>query len=212
MSLCRPTTPGHRRSILVGVACLSLILAACSSSPSTSTSKAAGFTALKGKRLPGTSPAWTSIASALSHPADVAGTVPPPVQTISPDLGHVVFFFDFSNSADASAFYENLPLAARLDELGIVAYEPLAGATGIPMPSRGLVEEECQAYGADPLPSGRCSVGTPSPVGVVTIFQRGAVVVMVSTSIVGVATSSKLSKNTALASSALKLLQTVGLD
>lgn len=121
------------------------------------------------------------------------------------------------------AFYQDTPLAARLDLVGIQEFQALPGVTGVPMPSRGLDELSCleklpngitQSSGGKPLPSGQCSVGSLSAIGVTTIFPRGAVVVIVESDVNvfgGVAASSELSKNTALASSALKLLQTVGL-
>ncbi len=98
------------------------------------------------------------------------------------------------------------------------------------MPSRGLDLRSClwaggpgqggdsgrgTPSGGNLLPSGQCSAGTSSSIGVATILRRGAVVVIVEsigTSVIaGPASPSELSEITALASSALQLLKTVGL-
>lgn len=221
------------------LACLMLatFLGGCGSSSATSAPapprKLSGFAALSGKRLSGTSPDWIPIASPFNHPANVSTTVTPPVETDGMGADgsqQVVSFFDFANAATASAFYAGPPLGARLIEDGILAYRPLAGDAGIPMPSRGLDLRSCLWAGGPNqggtagrgtpsggylLPFGHCSVGASSSIGVATIFRRGSVVVIVegidTTVIGGAASPSELPQNVPLALSALNLLHSVGL-
>lgn len=228
------------------VAGISTVSAGCGSAtnqsgtPTTQPSNLTKFAALSGKRLAGTSSDWVPIASPFSSPKNVSKTITPPVETDGMGADgsqQTVSFFDFSNSADATAFYSNLPLEARLISTGILAYLPFAGDTGIPMPSRGLDLRAClwvggsgqggdsgrgTPSGGNLLPSGQCSAGTgakvgspSSSIGVATIFQRGQVVVIVEsigTSVIGgAANPSDLSQITSLGSSALQLLQKVGL-
>jgi hypothetical protein len=156
-----------------------------------STTNSNGLAALDGKSLAGTS-GWIPIASPLSHPVNVSGTVIPPVQT-NDTTGNTVSFFDFGSSADATAFYDDPPLEARLIASGIQQYRPLAGATGVPAPSRGLDLRECiwsggpgqggaagagSPSGGTMNAAGACSSGTPSSIGVATIVLRGGVVVI----------------------------------
>lgn len=225
---------------------LSLVLAACgsastqSSTPTAPPSNLTRFAALTGKSLSGTSADWIPIASPFKNPVNVSTTITPPVETDGMGADgsqQTVAFFDFANEADASAFYSNPPLDAHLISPGILAFESLAGATGIPTPSRGLDLRSClwvggpgqggaggagTPSGGDLLPSGQCSpgqgaaAGSPSSsIGAATILQRGDVVVLVeggdATVIGGPASPSELSQNAALASSALQLLQMVGL-
>jgi len=158
----------------------------------------------------------------MQHPVDIAGTITPPVEATDSVL-QTVTFWDFSDAGHALAFYNKAPLAARLDLAGILAFQPLAGSTGVPSPSRGLDEMSCleklpngitQSSGGKVMASGQCSRGSLSSIGVATILTRGSVVVIaesIATTFGSVAASSALSKNASLASSALKLLQTVGL-
>jgi hypothetical protein len=191
------------------------------------------FPDLSGKRLPGAPTDWIPMASPLQNPVNVSTTITPPVQTNGTADGgaqQTVAFFDFGNEADATAFYDKPPLDARLISTGILAYKQLAGYTGIPAPSRGLDLRSClwaggpgqggdngrgTPSGGDLLPTGQCSAGTSSSIGVATILRRGQVVVIVEsidTSVIGgPASPAELSKITALASSALQLMQSVGL-
>jgi hypothetical protein len=200
-------------------------LAGCGSSSSSNP-----LAALSGKRLPGTSSEWLPIASPLSHPANVAGTVTPPVQTSSTPLGgDSVAFFAFGSPAAAEAFYKGPPIAARLDIFGILQYRPLVGSTGVPQPSRGLDLRDCLWSGGPGqggsagrgTPSGgsitasyKCTQGSSSSMGVATIVQRGSIVVISQsigkTIIGGRARSSELSSVAGHANNALKLMQEVG--
>jgi hypothetical protein len=227
------------------VAVLSVGLLSCASAttqsgtPTAPPSNLTRFAALAGKSLSGTSADWIPIASPFKNPVKVSTTIAPPVETDGPGVDgatQTVAFFDFANEADASAFFNNPPVDAHLISPGILAFESLAGDTGIPNPSRGLDLRSClwvggpgqgaagagTPSGGHLLPSGQCSpgqgaaAGSPSSsIGAATILQRGDVVVLVeggdATVIGGVASPSELSQNTALAHSALQLLQMVGL-
>jgi hypothetical protein len=214
---------------------LATFLGGCGSSPATSAppGKPSGFAALSGKRISGTSPDWIPIASPFNHPANVSTTITPPVETDGMGADgsqEVVSFFDFGSAAAASAFYAGPPLGARLASPGILAYQPLVGNAGIPLPSRGLDLRSClwaggpnqggtagrgTPSGGELLPSGQCSIGTSSSIGVATIFRRGSVVVIVevidTTVIGGAASPSELQQNVPLALSALNLMHSVEL-
>ena len=215
-----------RRLVLIG---LVVAIGGCGSTTNNSNPLAP----LIGKRLPGTSSNWIPIASPLSHPTEVSTTVTPPVQTNT--LGNTVSFFAFGSTADATAFYDNPPLGARLITYGIQQYRPLAGATGVPQPSRGLDLRAClwsggpgqggaagrgTPSGGTMDTSGSCSVGTPSSIGVATITQRGKIVVIsqgIGTSVIGGHAGRAALSSSALgvrryALSALSLMQQVGLQ
>lgn len=195
------------------------LLAACGSGSSSDP-----LAALNGKQLAGTSE-WIPIASPLKNPTDVAGTVTPPVQTSSAPLGgDSVAFFAFSTPAAAEAFYKTPPIDARLDIFGILQYRPLAGAPGVPQPSRGLDLRTCLWSFSGPghgtpstgsmTASGNCTEGSSSSMGVATITQRGRIVVISQsldkTIIGGHAHPSELSSVAANDNSALKLMQELG--
>jgi hypothetical protein len=209
-----------RTALPVSLAIGAIALAGCGSSASTNP-----LATLGGKRLPGTSSEWIAIASPMSHPANVAGTVTPPVQTSSAPLGgDTVAFFAFGSPAAAEAFYKGPPIAARLVTFGILQYRPLVGGTGVPQPSRGLDLRTCLWSYSGPghgTPSGgsitasdNCTKGSSSSMGVATIVRRGKIVVMSQstgkTIIGGRARSSELSSVAVHARSALTLMQQVG--
>lgn len=222
------------RYVAATLAAVAIGVTGCGSSATSTSPKPTGFAALTGKRLSGAPSSWLPIANPYTHPANVGGTVVPPVEAWGTGADGVasdsVVFFAFANAADASAFYNNPPLGARIEAVGILAYQPLSGNTGIPAPSRGLDLRSClwsggpgqggtagkgASSGGNLQTSGQCSVGTASSIGIATIFQRGSVVVIVSsvdtTVIGGSADPSELSQNAALEISALQLMQTVGL-
>jgi hypothetical protein len=217
------------RIALCGVACVLLGCVACGTAPNGS-SPATGFAALSGKRLPGTSSDWIPISSPFDKPVDVATTIAPPTRTVrnGADGSFIsVAFFDFGSPADATAFYELPPIDARLNLVSILAYEPLAGETGVPPPARGLDLRSCVWEGGDNegaygtraagqlSDSGECSLGHASSIGVGTLVHRGTVVVIIentsNTVVGGHANPRDLSQNTALASAAVQLLHHVGL-
>ncbi len=212
----------HRKQLLLPLSLVASLvaLAGCGSSSSSNP-----LAALSGKRLPGTSSEWLPIASPMSHPANVAGTVTPPVQTSSAPLGgDAVAFFAFGSPAAAEAFYKGPPIDARLVTFGILQYRPLVGATGVPQPSRGLDLRTClwsysgpghgTPSGGSMTASGTCTQGASSSMGVATIVQRGSIVVISQslgkTIIGGRARSSELSSVAARARAALTLMQQVG--
>jgi hypothetical protein len=187
---------------------------------------------LQGKRLAGTTSAWLPVASPFKHPADVAGTDTPPVQTNS--VANTVAFFEFPSTKAASAFYRDLPLAARLAIFGVQQYRSLAGATRVPQPSRGVELRQCLWSGGPGqggsagkgTPSGgvmnaagKCTKGTSSTFGVGIIIQRGRFVVLseslAETVIGGNAPAAALADPSIGASkyaiSALALMQKVGI-
>lgn len=181
-----------------------------------------GFSALKGKRIPGTGSNWIPIASPFAHPKDVAGTITPPIETNT--VAYSVSFFEFASDRAAATFYAGPPVAARLITFGIQAYRSLPGPTGVPGPSRGLDLRQCLIAkgpargmpGGTLTPNGNCTLGVPSSFGVATIIQRGPIVVIVqsvqTTVVGGFASSSELTQNTSLALRTLTLLRSVGLD
>ncbi len=197
--------------------------------PKASTAAASGFAALNGKRLAGTSSStWLPIASPFKHPTNLDGTITPPVETN--DLTHTVSFFEFKSASATSAFYANPPLAARLITFGIQQYRPLAGATGIAAPARGLDLREClwaggagqggvagkgTPSGGTMNASGDCTKGTSSSIGVAIIVRVGNVVVIsqaTGTTVIGhPAGVAELSSAAPYARGALKLLSQVGL-
>ena len=216
----------HKRIFLaVSLVAGFVSLAGCGSSSGSNP-----LAALSGKRLPGTSSEWLPIASPLSHPANVAGTVTPPVQTSFPPLGgDSVAFFAFGSPAAAEAFYKGPPIAARLDIFGILQYRPLVGTTGVPQPSRGLDLRAClwsggpgqggsagrgTPSGGTMDASGHCTQGTPSSIGIATSTERGNMVVISQsigkTVIGGSANPSELSSVAGNANNALKLMQEAG--
>lgn len=224
-----------RRGLGLAVIGVALLMVGCGSTAAPATRTPSAFSALSGKSFPGAPSSWLAIANPYVHPADVGGTVTPPVLTGGTGTdgasSDTVAFFDFANSGAASAFYNDPPLAARMTAKGILAYVPLTGATGVPAPSRGLDLRAClwaggpnqggssgrgTSSGGTLLASGQCSQGTASSMGVGTIIQRGAVVVLVETvetSVIGgSADPSELTQNVTLATSALQLLQSVGLS
>lgn len=181
------------RGALIGLVA-AFALVGCGSSTSTSSNGSSTHTnelaALSGKVLPGTPSSWTPIGSPLSHPVNVAGTITPPVETGEIAGGNAVSFFEFGSAANASAFYRHLPLGAREVAIspGILQYQPLAGATGVPQPSRGLDLRTCLWSYSGPghgtpssgtmNPVGSCSEGASSSMGVATIIRRGKIVVI----------------------------------
>ena len=209
-----------KRGALIGVVA-AFALAGCGSSSSSDP-----LAALNGKRVPGTSPEWNAIEGPVSPSANVAGTVTPPVQTSFPPLGgDSVAFFAFGSPAAAEIFYKTLPIAARLDIPGILAYRPLPGATGVPQPSRGVDLRDClwsysgpghgTPSGGSITASGSCTQGASSSMGVATIIQRGRIVVISQATgkgaiIGGHAHASELSSVAGNANNALKLMQEVG--
>jgi len=221
---------------------LAVLLAACSSSPSTNAAKPTGFAALTGKRLSGTSSSWLAIASPAAHPVDVAGTSTPPVITDNESAFQSVTFFDFPTSAAAATFYSNPPLASVLTSSplqvlsAVEGFQPLAGASALPAPSRWLDLRECLYAAGHAVQSvvgtpsggkidaaGNCSIGAPRAIGLGMIFHQGTVVVIVetlggdgaleSTSALEAAPDAKVvTHSKALASSASALLHTVGIS
>lgn len=218
----------HRKQALLP---LSLVVGLGALAGCGSTTNSNGLAALSGKRLPGTSSEWVPIASPFSHPTNVAATTTAPMQTN--DTGNTVSFFEFGSTADATAFYKNPPLEARLIATGILQYQPLAGATGVPQPSRGLDLRGClwsggpgqggsagrgTPSGGTMNAAGSCSQGAASSIGVATIVQRGTVVLIsqsVGKSVIGGHAGSAELSDPALgvaryALSALALMQQVG--
>lgn len=222
-------------AIRMVVTCLlAIVMVACGGTGTSSpgSPKPPGFAALTGKRVAGTPSDWIPIGSPFNQPKNVSTTVIPPVQTNGTGANgdQTVAFFDFRNSTDAAAFTATPPLDARLIASGIQAFDSLQGSTGVPGTSRGLDLREClwaggpgqggaagrgTPSGGNLLANGQCSQGTSSSIGVGTIIQRGAIVVLVetidTTVVGGPADPSELSQNTALASAALQLLGSVGL-
>ena len=188
---------------------------------------------LVGRRLAGTSGTWVAIASPFRYPKDLAGTDTPPLQTAS--ISNTVAFFEFPSAKEAAAFYRSPPLAARLSLYGVQQYRSLAGATGVPQPSRGLELRQClwsgrpgqggpakkgTPSGGSMNAAGSCSKGTPSTFGVGIILQRGRFVVLSEglgvTVIGGNAPASALTDASLgvskYAQRALVLMKTVGID
>lgn len=216
-----------------GIACAAVVLlssAGCSSERNQAT-PTTGFAALNGKRLAGTSAEWIPISSPFDPPKNVATTISPPLRTVRNGPGANTFtsvaFFDFATSSDATTFYENPPVDARLNLVSIQAFKSLDGETAVPPPSRGVDLRSCVWEGGDnegPLgsyaagqlsASGECSLGHASSIGVATIIQRGPIVVIIESIgnmvVGGFANASELSQNAALAVAALKLLHQVDL-
>jgi hypothetical protein len=192
----------HGAALLASLAAASLVLAATTAPAAASVNNKKEFAALEGKRLPGTSTAWSRLSGSFfdAHPTDVAGTISPPLATANVKNGvtyepSAVAFFNFKTSNEAMKFYGAPPLAdyEHLFVFGALPQQallPLAGATGLSIPARGYALVECgQSSGPACGTSCRSSSCSPGPfgdmradalfIGVDTLFRRGNVVVMV---------------------------------
>jgi hypothetical protein len=208
------------------IACIAAFAVLLGSSVSSGAAKT-GFAALVGKRLPGAPKTWLPIANPYTHPVDVAGSSTPPLVTFG--TGQEVDFFEFRTSKEASAFYSNPPLAARMVTNTIQGFESLAGATGIPGPSRWLGMRDC-AWSSGPATgelsggtinaAGKCSAGAPGFLGFAIIMQRGTTVAIAHTisggplgiGIQAAGNATVVAQNKALASHASELMKSVGLS
>lgn len=141
-----------------------------------------GFSALKGRVLPGTraykpggDSGWNPIGPESSPPTNVGGLASTPLVTYPALDGLLpqVEFLAFKTKAAATKFYESPP--ARWQD-SILSFNPLDGPTGVPSPSRGLDIFSC----ADGVKAGRC-VGANTCSGYLStaiILQRGKIVVL----------------------------------
>ena len=125
--------------LAIAAVILATALAGCGSGSSE------GFTALVGKRIPGTGSTWLPIANHINTVRfTVAGTSASPLITWADATEQSVEFFDFPNSAAASAFYARPPFSADLMSSGVRnLYQSIPGKTGVPGPSRLLELRDC---------------------------------------------------------------------
>jgi hypothetical protein len=168
-----------------------VLTVAAAAGPAGASSKT-GFAALNGKRIAGTKYPWLPIANPYVHPKDIGGTSTPPLTT-SGSQGSVSFF-DFSSKSKATTFYNNPPVAARIDDDGVEWIAPLAGATEVGAPSKWVDLQEClytdppavasvvgEPSGGKVNASGTCTSGALGHIGFAEVIQRGKVVVLVAT-------------------------------
>ncbi len=121
----------HSRMDSLGLACLSVLPAACGSG---SSAWSPGVDALIGKRIPGTSASWHPVTASKAH-VDLAGTTTPQVITYEEELGQIVALFEFPTSSSAASFYGNPQPAAHVVDEGPQTFVTLTGAGPVKSPS-----------------------------------------------------------------------------
>jgi hypothetical protein len=174
----------------------------------------AGFAGIDGKSMPGLpSSNWPSLQSTVGpYPSTEAASVS------SNDDDYTVTFYDFSTPANATAFYNAPPGAMESFLGGALGYAPLSGSTGVSGQARAVDLRSCTGEGSGPtlLASGSCSNGSASySVGVGTVVQVDSVVMLVgylTTNNAPHANPADLAKNTKIALSGVKLLNSLGIE
>jgi hypothetical protein len=173
-----------------------------------------GFSGIDNNALPGLPASnWPTVADAGSPPAAMAAA-----SATSNDDDYTISLYDFSTPAAAEVFYNAPPGAMPSFLGGALGYAPLSGSTGVPGQSRGVDLRSCAGEGSGPslLASGSCSNGGASfSVGVGTIVLVGSVVMMVgyvTTNNAASANPADLAKNTKVALSGVKLLNSLGIS
>jgi hypothetical protein len=223
------------RRLLLGLACLPVLVAACGG---TSSASNVGINALIGHRVAGTPASWGQIVKFKHLHFNFAGESAAPIftGTAGPD-GSLdgISFYEFASAGAASAFFLHPP-QALVSSVGGTSI-PLNGTGPVSAPSQWLELETCIYEGSGPNPNlapkgaqaatptatGKCTAGVPMSGGFASMTQRGNVVFVVNPNgflvtggkppLSSTATLSKdsISDNTTLTENTLALLDQVGI-
>jgi hypothetical protein len=178
----------------------------------------AGFAGTEGKALPGLPQSnWPKLAI---QPADELPLFASAGQTVSShglNGQYEVSIYNFYSGSAESDFYKNKDLALSYVLPAGAAIAPLAGRTGVSGTSEGFNLSEC-AGSSSVEPGDRCSgsISKPYSAGVITVFERGSTVTVITYQPSGQHQAApppgELAKNVKVAKSVISLLATAGIS